>query len=71
MLQARSLQPLGFDHPQFSRDLVRRSRLARAAVAARIQDRSVLAEAQRAAAAAEAATAAANDSQAVAALTIG
>ena len=30
--------PLGVGHPQFSRDLVRRSRLARAAVLARMQE---------------------------------
>ena len=35
--------PLGVGHPQFSRDLVRRSRLARAAVLARMQERAAAA----------------------------
>jgi|APGre2960657444_1045066.scaffolds.fasta_scaffold05548_6 hypothetical protein len=35
VISARILQPLGLGHPQFNRDLVRRCRLAREAVAAR------------------------------------
>ena len=40
---AHDVVPLGVGHPQFSRDLVRRSRLARAAVLARMQERAAAA----------------------------
>jgi hypothetical protein len=43
---AHAAVPLGVGHPQFSRDLVRRARLARAAVLSRMQERAAAAAAQ-------------------------